>query len=124
MIIGSLGVLDDITISQAACVFELKAANPGQSFKQLFYRGLRIGQDHIASVVNTLVLAYAGVSLPLLLLFVVSGGEPISSLVNREMIATEVVRTLVGSIGLVAAVPITTAIAAFMNSSTFKVERS
>ena len=112
MIIGALGVLDDITISQAACIFELKEANKNLSFKELYVRGLRIGKEHIASLVNTLVLAYAGISLPLLLLFTLNGGEPVNMLLNREMIATEIVRTLVGSLGLVAAVPITTIIAA------------
>lgn len=111
IIIGALGVLDDITISQSACVFELSSANKNLNFGELYKRGLRIGQDHIASLVNTLVLAYAGASLPLLLLFAISGAEPMSLLLNREMIANEVVRTLVGSIGLISAVPITTAIA-------------
>lgn len=112
IIIGALGVLDDITISQSACVFELQDANKKLSWNELYKRGLRVGQDHIASLVNTLVLAYAGASLPLLLLFVLSGGEPIGQLINREMIANELVRTLVGSLGLVSAVPITTALAA------------
>lgn len=112
MIIGALGVLDDITISQAACVFELNEANKNLSWQELYRRGMKVGQDHIASLVNTLVLAYAGVSLPLLLLFAFSGGESIFTLLNREMIANEIVRTLVGSLGLVSAVPITTAIAA------------
>lgn len=111
IIIGALGVLDDITISQSACVFELSSANKNFDFSELYKRGLRIGQDHIASLVNTLVLAYAGASLPLLLLFAISGAEPMSLLLNREMIANEVVRTLVGSLGLISAVPITTAIA-------------
>lgn len=112
IIIGSLGVLDDITISQSACVFELKEANTTLSMKELYFRGLRVGREHIASLVNTLVLAYAGASLPLLLLFTLNGGEPMNILLNREIIATEIVRTVVGSLGLVAAVPITTAIAA------------
>lgn len=112
IIIGALGVLDDITISQSACVFELREANKSLSWKQLYLRGLRVGREHIASLVNTLFLAYAGASLPLLLLFSLSGGEPVTVLINREMIANEIVRTLVGSLGLVAAVPITTALAA------------
>ena len=112
IIIGVLGVLDDITVSQSACVFELHDANKSLSFSELYKRGMRVGQDHIASLVNTLVLAYAGASLPLLLLFVLSGGEPVSQLINREMIANELVRTLVGSLGLVSAVPITTMLAA------------
>lgn len=112
IIIGALGVLDDITISQSACVFELNAANKNLSFFDLYKRGLRIGRDHIASLVNTLVLAYAGVSLPLFLMFTLTGGEPFTILINREMFASEVVRTLVGSLGLISAVPITTVIAA------------
>ncbi len=117
IIIGALGVLDDITISQSACVFELHEANKNLSWSELYKRGLRIGQDHIASLVNTLVLAYAGASLPLLLLFTLSGGEPVSQLINREMIANEIVRTLVGSLGLVAAVPITTMLAAILSKT-------
>lgn len=113
IIIGALGVLDDITISQAACVFELYRANSNLTFRELYKRGLHIGQDHIASLVNTLVLAYAGASLPLLILFAVSTAEPMKILINREMIASEIVRTLVGSLGLVSAVPITTAIASY-----------
>lgn len=112
VIIGALGVLDDVTISQSASVFELQNANKSLSWKELYLRGLRIGKEHIASLVNTLVLAYAGASLPLLLLFTLNGGEPFNILINREMIASEVVRMLVGSLGLVSAVPITTAIAA------------
>lgn len=114
MIIGALGVLDDITITQSAAIFELKSANKNFSFKDLYMRGLRIGREHIASLVNTLVLAYAGASLPLMLLFSINGGEPLNVLLNREVIATEIVRTLVGSLGLVSAVPITTAIAALL----------
>lgn len=112
IIIGSLGVLDDITVSQSAVVFELKDANKKLSFEELYNRGLKVGRDHIASLVNTLVLAYAGASLPLFLLFTLNGGEPFNILINRELIASEVVRTLVGSLGLVMAVPITTVIAA------------
>lgn len=82
IIIGSLGVLDDITVSQSACVFELSRANKNLSLKELYQRGLQIGQDHIASLVNTLVLAYSGASLPLLLLFAFSGGEPINVLLT------------------------------------------
>lgn len=120
IIIGSLGVLDDITISQAACVFELKDANKKLGWKELYARGSRVGREHIASLVNTLVLAYAGASLPLLLLFTLNGGEPVNVLLNREMIATEIVRTFVGSLGLVAAVPITTAIAAALVTKAIK----
>ena len=113
VIIGSLGVLDDVTVTQASAVWELRAADPSASQRTLFTSGLRIGRDHIASTVNTLVLAYAGASLPLLLLFTVAG-RPLGDVLTSEVIAQEVVRTLVGSIGLVASVPITTALAAFV----------
>jgi uncharacterized membrane protein len=113
IIIGTLGVLDDVTISQASAVFELRAANPLLSAQQLYRRALRIGRDHIAAAVNTLVLAYAGSALPLLLLLTgVPAGESWWIMLNREMIAIEILRTLVGSIGLLSAVPITTWIAA------------
>ena len=116
IIIGTLGVLDDVTITQASAVWELRAANTAFGFRELYGSALRIGRDHIASTVNTLVLAYAGASLPLLILFSVSGRELVAVL-NAEIVAEEVVRTLVGSIGLVASVPITTALAAAVVSS-------
>lgn len=110
IIIGVLGVLDDITISQSAIVFQLKAANPSFNSKDLYRRAMDIGKDHISSMVNTLILVYTGASLPLLLLFV-DNPHPLSQVINYEIIADEIVRTLVGSIGLVLAVPITTLIA-------------
>jgi uncharacterized membrane protein len=110
IIIGVLGVLDDITISQAAIVQQLKEANPRISSTELFSRAMNVGQDHIASMVNTLVLVYTGAALPLLLLFI-DNPHPFSEVINYEIIAEEVVRTLVGSIGLIAAVPITTVLA-------------
>lgn len=111
IILGALGALDDMTVTQASAVAELRAANPGYGFAELYRAGSRIGRDHIASTVNTLALAYAGASLPLLLLFV-EFGRPISRVLTSEIVATELVRTLVGSIGLVASVPLTTALAA------------
>jgi uncharacterized membrane protein len=111
MIIGALGVLDDLVITQASAAFELYGANPGLGFRGLYHAAMRIGQDHVAATVNTLVLAYAGASLPMLLLFSLGRGD-YGSLVNYSFVAEEVVRTLVGSLGLVAAVPLTTAIAA------------
>lgn len=113
VIIGSLGVLDDVTVTQSSAIWELRAANPEMSPRALYAAGVRIGRDHIASTVNTLVLAYAGASLPLLLLFAVSG-VGVGTALTAEVIAQEVVRTLVGSIGLVASVPVTTALAAFV----------
>ncbi len=110
IIIGVLGVLDDITISQSAIVFQLKKANEKLGFVELYKRAMSVGQDHISSMVNTLVLVYAGAALPLLLLFV-DNPHPFSEIINYEIVADEVVRTLVGSIGLVLAVPITTLIA-------------
>ena len=111
IIIGTLGVLDDVTITQASAVWELRAANPSFVFADLYRSAIRIGRDHIASTVNTLVLAYAGASLPLLLLFTVAR-RPLDAVLNSEVVAEEIVRTLVGSIGLVASVPVTTALAA------------
>jgi uncharacterized membrane protein len=110
MIIGALGVLDDLVITQASAVFELHGANPNLGFRGLYGAAMRIGQDHVAATVNTLVLAYAGASLPMLLLFSLARGD-YAYLVNFAFIAEEIVRTLVGSLGLVAAVPLTTAIA-------------
>ena len=111
MIIGALGVLDDLVTTQSSAVFELHAADETLGFRELVSRAMRIGQDHVAATVNTLVLAYAGASLPSLLMFSLNRGD-YSILLNFEFIAEEVVRTLVGSLGLIAAVPITTAIAA------------
>jgi uncharacterized membrane protein len=110
IIIGSLGVLDDVTVTQVSSVWELHQADAGLTRADLYRAGVRIGRDHIASTVNTLVLAYAGAALPLLLLFT-EANRGLSSVVTSETVAVEVVRTLVGSIGLVASVPITTALA-------------
>ncbi|MBI4671069.1 MAG: YibE/F family protein [Chloroflexi bacterium] len=111
ILIGLLGILDDITVSQAAIAFQLKAASPQIRFSELYTRTMDVGKDHIASLVNTLVLVYAGAALPLLLLF---GSSAVSFdvAINFEMIAEEIVRTLVASIGLILAVPITTFITA------------
>jgi uncharacterized membrane protein len=113
MIIGALGVLDDVTMTQTSAVWELRRANPQLATRQLYAAALRIGRDHISSAVNTLALAYAGTALPVLLAYTVSG-HSFGTLVTAETVAQEVVRTLVGSIGLVAAVPITTLIAALV----------
>lgn len=111
IVIGALGVLDDVTTTQAAAVFEIRSADPSLGARSLYRRGMNVGREHIASTMNTLVLAYAGASLPLLVIFA-AGSEPWPILVNRELLATEIVRTLVGSIGLVSAVPATTGLAA------------
>ncbi|WP_234439882.1 YibE/F family protein [Streptomyces bicolor] len=113
IIIGSLGVLDDVTVTQTSAVWELHEANPTMGWRGLYRAGIRIGRDHIASVVNTLVLAYAGAALPLLLLFSIAQSG-VGTVANSELVAEEIVRTLVGSIGLVASVPVTTALAALM----------
>lgn len=113
IIIGSLGVLDDVTVTQVSAVWQLHRANPAFGARRLYRAALEIGRDHIASAVNTLVLAYAGASLPLLLLFT-QAGRRLTDVAVSEIVAIEIVRTLVGSIGLVAAVPITTALAAWV----------
>ncbi|MBU2577882.1 YibE/F family protein [Patescibacteria group bacterium] len=113
IIIGVLGILDDITISQSAIVQQLKAANPKLKAGELYKKAMAVGKDHIASMVNTLVLVYTGAALPLLLLFI-DNPHPFSEIVNYEIIADEIVRTLVGSIGLILAVPITTFIASLV----------
>lgn len=116
VIIGSLGVLDDVTVTQTSAVWELHQANPTMGWRGLYGAAIRIGRDHIASVVNTLVLAYAGAALPLLLLFSIAQSS-VGTVANSELVAEEIVRTLVGSIGLVASVPVTTALAALVVSA-------
>lgn len=110
IIIGALGVLDDITISQASIVNELIKGNDKPKGGMIYKQAMNVGRDHISSMVNTLVLAYAGASLPLLLIFV-NNPHPFSEIINYEFLAEEIIRTLVGSIGLILAVPITTFIA-------------
>jgi uncharacterized membrane protein len=111
MVLAGLGVLNDVTITQASAVWELHAASPGRSWRALFSQGMRIGRDHIASTVYTIVFAYVGAALPLVLLVSLSDRDLLGLLTSGE-IAEEVVRTLVGSIGLVLAIPVTTALAA------------
>ncbi len=111
IVIGALGVLDDITVSQSAIVEELVETAKLTKVKDLYSRAMKIGTDHITSMVNTLVLAYAGASMPLMLMFV-NNPHPVGEIINYELIAEEIIRTLVGSIGLVLAVPITTYLAA------------
>jgi uncharacterized membrane protein len=113
IIIGSLGVLDDMTVTQVSAVWELRRANDRWSAGTLYRAAERVGRDHIASTINTLVLAYAGASLPLLIYFTQSN-QQLRHVLTNETIAVELVRTLVGSIGLIASVPITTALAAFV----------
>ncbi len=112
IILGVVGILDDITTAQSAVVEELHQANPKLSVSELYRRGISVGREHITSLINTLFLAYAGVSLPLFLLFRAGNDQPLWLIVNSEPIAEEIVRTLVGSVCLVLAVPITTLLAA------------
>ena len=107
IVIGSLGVLDDVTVTQVSAVWELHRGRSDISRRELFTSALTIGRDHISSTVNTLFLAYAGAALPLLLLFT-GVGESVTGVATREVVAIEIVRALVGSIGLVASVPIST----------------
>ena len=113
VIFGALGVLDDVTVTQAATVQELYEADPRSSRVALAGRAMNVGRSHIAATVNTLVLAYVGASLPLIVLFAAGRQDPLL-VVSGEVVAVEVVRALVGSIGIVAAVPITTAIAVWL----------
>jgi uncharacterized membrane protein len=112
-IIGALGVLDDVTITQVSAVWELHRSDPSVGARGLYSAGIRIGRDHIASTVNTLVLAYTAAALPTLLLFTQSG-LAIGEVLTTETLAVEIVQTLVGSIGLVASVPLTTALASWV----------
>ncbi len=113
IIISLLGILNDITISQAAIVYKLKEVSPELKFTNIFSKAMDIGRDHIASVVNTLVLVYAGAALPLLLLFL-NNPAPFTEIINEEFMAEEILRTLVASIGIVIAVPLTTLITTFI----------
>jgi uncharacterized membrane protein len=113
MVIGALGVLDDVTISQASTVLALRRANPALRFRPLFALALEVGRDHVSATVNTLVLAYVGAALPILLLFS-AAGLSVADATNLEVVAKEIVATLVGSIGLISAVPVTTALASLL----------
>ncbi|GAB3879495.1 hypothetical protein GCM10029964_031960 [Kibdelosporangium lantanae] len=115
LVIGALGVLDDVTVTQASAVWELRRANPSLTRGELYAAGLRIGRDHVGSAVNTLVMAYAGAALPVLLFSYLSGAG-LGTVLGSQSIAQEIVRTLVGSIGLVACVPVTTFVAAVVAS--------
>ena len=113
IIIGALGVLDDITTAQTAVIDELRRANPKMRFQELYNAGISIGREHIASLINTLALAYVGASLPLLLLFTTDTTTPLWALISSEFMAEEIVRALVGSTTLLFAVPISTWLAAW-----------
>jgi uncharacterized membrane protein len=107
MVLGAAGALDDVTITQSSSVWQMKSINPTALPSDLLRGGMRIGQHHIGSTVNTLLLAYLGAALPLAILLALAQ-QPLGAVANSEVVAIEIVRTLVGSIGLVAAVPITT----------------
>ena len=113
IIIGLLGILDDVTIGQAAIVYQLKKTSSKLTPRKLFSKAMDVGRDHIASMVNTLVLVYTGAAMPLLLLFI-NNPRPFTDIINNEIVAEEIVRTLVASIGLILAVPITTFIASYL----------
>ena len=114
ILLGALGVLDDICVAQVSVVRQLLEVNKKISLMELYQRSMAIGKDHVASLVNTLVLAYAGANLPLFLLFFLNKDIPIWVTLNQEIIIEEVVRTFAGSIGLVLAVPLTTVMAAWV----------
>lgn len=121
ILIGALGVLDDVTTGLSASVFELHKANSKLTFLDLIQAGLRIGREHVSSLVNTLVLAYAGVSLPLFMTLIINPNRyPLWTILNSEMIIEEVVRTLSGSMGLLLAVPLTTFLAASLLTTPWK----
>lgn len=111
IVLGTMGALDDVTVTQTEAIWELFAANPDLPRRDLYAAGMRIGRAHIGSTVNTLALAYAGAALPLLLLFLIAD-QSLSTIANSEVVATEIIRTLAGSIGLVSSVPLTTWLAA------------
>lgn len=113
IIIGTMGVMDDVTVSQTSIVFQLYDLKKKITFSELFSRSIKVGKDHISSMVNTLVLVYTGASMPLLLLFM-NNPRPFEELLSYELVATEIVRMLVGSIGLIIAVPITNALACYV----------
>jgi uncharacterized membrane protein len=114
MLIGALGILYDAAIGQAVAVEELLRATPSASRTHIFTRAMRMGREHIGALVNTLAIAYVGVSLPLLLLFKTYGDESFLHTINHELFATEIVRAIVGSLGIVLAVPISTLAAIFL----------
>ena len=113
MLVGALGVLDDLAITQSSVVFQLFATDPGLSFRALYRRAMTVGRDHVAATVNTLVLAYTGGALPMLLLFYVTNEHPLQVL-NYEFVAQEIISMMVGSLGLIAAVPLTNLLAVWL----------
>ena len=113
ILLGTLGVLDDITVAQITSISEIQSADPKLSSHELFKRGMKIGREHIASMINTLALAYAGVSLPLILLLFLDSSKPLWVILNSEFVAEEIVRVVVGSSALILAAPIATFLGAY-----------
>lgn len=116
MVIGAAGALDDVTVTQANSIFQIRRADPDLSKVELFNRGMVIGKAHVGSIVNTLMLAYLGAALPLTILFVASR-QSLGAVSNSEVVAVEIVRTIVGTLGIIAAVPLTTWLATLWPSS-------
>lgn len=112
IVVAGLGVLNDVTITQASAVWQLHEVDQGMTWRELYNRGMAVGRDHIASTVYTIVFAYAGAALPLLLLFELYD-QPGTVVLTSSALAEEVIRTMVGAIALVLAVPVTTAVGAF-----------
>lgn len=124
IIIGTLGVLDDVTTTQTATIIELADANPKYGLKTLFIKGMRIGREHIISLVNTLILAYAGSSMGVFIYLIFAVKEktqPLWVILNSELIMEEVIRALAGSSSLILAVPLTTLLAAFFTRYSLKI---
>lgn len=118
IMIGAIGVLDDIILGQIEAVSEIKAANPNLSSQEVFKSATKVGKTHLGAIVNTLFLTYTGASLPLLMLFYLNPAGDLLQVINNEVIVTEIVRTLVGSIGLILSMPIATYLASkFLKSS-------
>ena len=114
ILIGLLGTLYDASISQAIAVEEIYATNPKLTKNEVYKKVLRIGREHIGALVDTLAIAYVGAALPLLLFFVHATNLPFGMIINREIFATEIIRIVIGSIGVILAVPLTTFISTQM----------
>ncbi|MCT4592264.1 MAG: YibE/F family protein [Candidatus Gracilibacteria bacterium] len=112
ILLGALGVLDDVCATQARAIYEIKKAGPNLGFKSLFNHGMNVGKEHIFALINTLALAYSGAFLPLLLLLY-NENLPLWVVLNSEMLSEEIVRTILGSISLVLAVPVTNLLASW-----------
>jgi uncharacterized membrane protein len=113
MVVGALGVLSDMAVSQASAVMALRRANPSQSMRELYRGAFSVGRDHLSATIHTLVLAYTGAALPLLLVLQ-SSNVALGDAINSQDVAEPIIATLVGGIGLVAAVPVTTGLAAML----------